>query len=233
MGRPKLQSGCGTVNRPHNPYSLYVSTRNPPVTVLDERGDRVHIICHCPTPACKRYRTLGPIFLKPKDLENVRVNIPVIQRLTQTWCSTLVLFHIQVKCSRYRPACGPEGGYRYSRTLPRPRHQKGVSGQQHAPAVLYPRKKAVPILQEIGLAPGPVWKGGKSRPTGIRSPDLPGRSQSLYRLSYRSTLFHIRVQRNNYNLYIVRFHNETTRFQTITTTTTTTTTTTAGLRIII
>jgi len=24
MSRPKLQSGCGTVNRPHNPYSLYV-----------------------------------------------------------------------------------------------------------------------------------------------------------------------------------------------------------------
>ena len=26
--------------------------------------------------------------------------------------------------------------------------------------------------------------GGKSRPTGIRSPDRPARSQSLYRLSY-------------------------------------------------
>jgi hypothetical protein len=28
---------------------------------------------------------------------------------------------------------------------------------------------------------------GKSRPTGIRSPDLPTRSESLYRLSYRGS----------------------------------------------
>jgi hypothetical protein len=29
---------------------------------------------------------------------------------------------------------------------------------------------------------------GKSRPTGIRSPDLPARSESLYRLSYPGSL---------------------------------------------
>jgi len=34
---------------------------------------------------------------------------------------------------------GPEGGYRYSSTLPRPRHFKGVSGQQHVSATLYPQ----------------------------------------------------------------------------------------------
>ena len=45
-------------------------------------------------------------------------------------------------------------------------------------------KDPVPILQEVGWVPGPVWTGGKSRPTGIRSPDCPARSQSLYRLSY-------------------------------------------------
>ena len=47
-----------------------------------------------------------------------------------------------------------------------------------------PGKDPVPIVQEAGWAPGPVWKGGKSRPTGIRSPDRPARCQSLYRLSY-------------------------------------------------
>jgi len=40
-----------------------------------------------------------------------------------------------------------------------------------------PGKDPVPILQEAGWAPGPVWTGGKSRP------HRPARSQSLYRLS--------------------------------------------------
>ena len=55
-----------------------------------------------------------------------------------------------------------------------------------------PGKEPVPIVQESGWAPGPVWTGGKSRPTGIRSPDRPARSQSLYRLSYRPTCLRIR-----------------------------------------
>jgi hypothetical protein len=43
----------------------------------------------------------------------------------------------------------------------------------------------VPIVQEAGWAPGPVWTGAKNvAPTGIRSPDHPARSESLYRLSY-------------------------------------------------
>ena len=45
-------------------------------------------------------------------------------------------------------------------------------------------KDPVPILQEAGWAPGPVWKGGKSRPQWDSIPDRPARSQSLYRLSY-------------------------------------------------
>jgi hypothetical protein len=51
---------------------------------------------------------------------------------------------------------------------------------------LPPRKDLVPIVQEAGWAPGPVWTGGKSRPTGIGSLDRPARSQSLYRQSYRA-----------------------------------------------
>ena len=45
-------------------------------------------------------------------------------------------------------------------------------------------KYPVPILQEAGLAPGPVWKGGKSRPHRDSIPDRPASSQSLYRPSY-------------------------------------------------
>ena len=47
-------------------------------------------------------------------------------------------------------------------------------------------KDPVPIVQEAGWASGPVWTGGKSRLTGIRSPDLPVHSQSLCRLIYRA-----------------------------------------------
>ena len=51
---------------------------------------------------------------------------------------------------------------------------------------LPPGKYPVPILQEAGWAPGPVWTGGKSRPHRDSIPDRPARSQSLYRLSYRA-----------------------------------------------
>jgi hypothetical protein len=62
------------------------------------------------------------------------------------------------------------------------------------PRPIYPRERdPVPILQEAGLAPGPVWTGAENlAPTVIRSPDRPARSQSLYRLNYpgpRITMF--------------------------------------------
>ena len=47
-----------------------------------------------------------------------------------------------------------------------------------------PRKEPVPILQEAGWAPGPVWTGGKSRLHRDSIPDRPARIQSVYRLSY-------------------------------------------------
>jgi hypothetical protein len=49
-----------------------------------------------------------------------------------------------------------------------------------------PGKDTVPIVQEAGWAPGPVWTGTENlAPTRIRSLDRPASSQSLYRLSYR------------------------------------------------
>jgi hypothetical protein len=45
----------------------------------------------------------------------------------------------------------------------------------------------VPIVQKAWWVPGPVWTGAKNlAPTGIRSPDRPARSQSLYRLRYQA-----------------------------------------------
>jgi len=40
-----------------------------------------------------------------------------------------------------------------------------------------PWKDPVPMLQEAGWAPGPVWTGAVNLdPTGLRSPDRPARS---------------------------------------------------------
>jgi hypothetical protein len=48
-----------------------------------------------------------------------------------------------------------------------------------------PGKDLVPIVQVAGWAPGLVWTGAENlSPTGIRSPERPAHSQSLYRLHY-------------------------------------------------
>jgi hypothetical protein len=61
----------------------------------------------------------------------------------------------------------------------------GVGGQGHAPPAFTPGKDLVPILQGPGWVPGPVWIGAEYlAPTGIRSPDLPALSESLYLLRY-------------------------------------------------
>ena len=53
------------------------------------------------------------------------------------------------------------------------------------PGSFAPRKDPVRIAQEAGWAPGPVWTGAENLAhTGIRSPDRPARSQSLYRIRY-------------------------------------------------
>ena len=52
--------------------------------------------------------------------------------------------------------------------------------------LLYPwARDTVPIAQEAGWAPGPVWTGAENLgPTGIRSPDRPNCTELLYRLRY-------------------------------------------------
>ena len=55
-------------------------------------------------------------------------------------------------------------------------------------------KDPVPIVQEAGWAPGPVWTGAENfASTGIRSPDHPARSESLYRLNYPAHWIHGRL----------------------------------------
>jgi hypothetical protein len=57
-------------------------------------------------------------------------------------------------------------------------------GHRHATVASPPE---MPVTHYIGgwVGPGPVWTDAKHlAPNGIRSPDLPARSESLYRLSY-------------------------------------------------
>jgi hypothetical protein len=66
---------------------------------------------------------------------------------------------------------------------------EGGEGQPHAVLLVTPGKDPVPIVQEAGWDPGPVWTGAENLAlTGIRSPDRPARSQTLYRLRYLAYL---------------------------------------------
>ena len=83
----------------------------------------------------------------------------------------------------------------------RPLHQKGVKGHCHAPAAPYPRERSGTHCTGgwVGLRAG-LDRCGKSRPTGIRSPDRPARRQSLYRLRYpahASTCYLSNISLNN------------------------------------
>ena len=53
------------------------------------------------------------------------------------------------------------------------------------PWLLYPGKDLVPIVEEAEWAPGLTWMGAENlAPSGIRSPEHPVGSKSLYRLHY-------------------------------------------------
>ena len=60
-----------------------------------------------------------------------------------------------------------------------------MGGQRHAPPALPPGKTRYPLYKRLG---GPQGRSGRVRkispPTGIRFPDHPIRSKSLYRLSH-------------------------------------------------
>jgi len=98
-------------------------------------------------------------------------------------------FVCKVKCSRYRPCVAQRVG----RCIALLFHDRGIRRwwvvSSTARPHFTPGKDPVPILQEAGWAPGPVWTGGKSCPNRDSIPDRPARSQSLYRLSYRPTLY--------------------------------------------
>ena len=89
----------------------------------------------------------------------------------------------------------------YSSTLPSTSALDGGGWSTSHPGRFTPGEDPVPIVQEAGWAPGPVWMCEENlAPTGIRSADRPARSESLYRLSYPGP------HRNNSNNYYYYYY---------------------------
>ena len=90
----------------------------------------------------------------------------------------------RVKWSRFRPGLAQRVGRGVALLFHDRSTRKGWVVSSMPRLYFTPGKDPVPILQEVGWAPGPVWTGGKSRPHRDSIPDRPARSQSLYWLSY-------------------------------------------------
>jgi len=92
----------------------------------------------------------------------------------------------KVKWSHYRPSVAQRVGRGIALFFHGRGTRRGWVVSSTSRPHFIPRKDPVPILQEAGWAPGPVWTGRKSRPHRDSIPDRPAHSQSLYRLSYRA-----------------------------------------------
>jgi hypothetical protein len=99
--------------------------------------------------------------------------------------STSLNFYIKkVKRSRYRPGVAQRVG-RVTALLFHDRGARRGWVVSSTPRPNFtPGKDQIPIVQDAGWAPGPVYTVGKSRHHRDSNPERPARSQSLYRLSY-------------------------------------------------
>jgi len=97
---------------------------------------------------------------------------------------TYIYIKVKVKWSRYTPGVAQRVGRGIALLFHDRGTRRGWVVSSTPWSHFTPRKDPVPILQEAGWAPGPVWTGGKSRPHRGSLPDRPARSQLLYRLSY-------------------------------------------------
>ena len=117
--------------------------------------------------------------------------------MQRSWISLIIfstsplLGMVKVTCTLVQALrlCKGRTAHRGSRGIALPFHGHGTRrgwGVSVTPRPLFtPGKDPVPIVQEAGWAPEPVWTGAKNLAlTGIRSPSCAARTQSLYRISY-------------------------------------------------
>ena len=98
----------------------------------------------------------------------------------------MCIYIYKLKWSRYRPGVAQRVGRGIALLF----HDLGTRRRWVVSSTPWPHfthgKDLVPIVQDTGWVPGPVWTGGKPRHNRDSIPDRPARSQSLYRLSYRA-----------------------------------------------
>jgi hypothetical protein len=140
---------------------------------LDQRSDNQYIW----------WAIFSSLFRANKENYKLKPNVTVKDREGHV--------KIRVKCTLVQALrfCTGRTAHRGSRGIALLFHDHGTRrgwGVSFTPRPLFtPGKDPVPIVQEAGWAPGTVWTCAENlASTGIRSPDRPARSQSLYRLNY-------------------------------------------------
>ena len=111
---------------------------------------------------------------------------------------------LKVKWSRYRPGVTQRVGRGIALLFHDRGTRRGWVASSTPRRHFTPGKDPLPILQEAGWAPGPVWTGGKSRLHRNSIPDRPARSQSLYQLNYPAHFNRILVYQYTVMKYVFR-----------------------------
>jgi len=96
----------------------------------------------------------------------------------------------KVKCFRYMPGVAQRLGTGIALLFHDRGTRRGCVVSSTPRPHFTPGKDQVPIVQEAGWAPGPVWTGGKSRRHGIRSRTIQPVVSSYTDWATRSTTVH-------------------------------------------
>jgi len=134
-------------------------------------------ILHLARSLYVRPETYGPTYVRINEWTYVCMYICL-------YVCMYVWMNVKVKWSPYRPGVAQRVGRGIALLFHDcDTRRKWVVSSTPRPQFTH-GKDPVPILQEAGWAPGPVWTGGKSRLHRDSIPDRPAHSQSLYRMSY-------------------------------------------------
>jgi len=115
-------------------------------------------------------------------------------------CCFLVRIHSHHKFTLEQVTKAQRGSY--SSTLSLTAALDGGGWSTPHPGRLPPEKTRYPFYRRLGWPRGRYKRVGKILPpTGIRSPDSPARSESLYRLSYPVAYPHIHIYPHSHSPY--------------------------------